>query len=107
MLKERVWLGMFGVCVTTNRNLPILADFDEGVSAWTVGQVTNMHGMFRHQFPFNQTLYEWDVSQVTDTRFMFVCASTSFDRGLSSWDVSRGVKEVWPCSTVQTAVDFC
>lgn len=52
--------------------------------------VQDMKEMFYGINSFNSDLSEWDVSNVTDTRFMF--ARTNFNGDISNWDVSNITK---------------
>jgi len=61
--------------------------FNQDISNWNVGAVTNMEGMFIRAILFNQDISNWDVSSVTNMLGMFVYAA-SFNQDISSWDVS-------------------
>ena len=45
--------------------------FNQPLDNWNVSNVTNMREMFLHATSFNQPLNNWDVSNVTDMRRMF------------------------------------
>ena len=62
--------------------------FNQDLSAWDVGNVTNMSRMFSNAYSFNQDLSAWDVSNVTNMSEMFYEAS-SFNQDLSAWNVSN------------------
>jgi len=62
--------------------------FNEDISSWDVSNVTNMKNIFFAALEFNQELSNWDVSSVTNMSDMFNYA-TKFNQGLSSWDVSN------------------
>ena len=47
-----------------------------------------MGEMFHNAVNFNQSLFEWDVSSVTDMSEMFEQAY-SFNQNISGWDVSN------------------
>ena len=64
------------------------SSFNSDLSSWNVSNVTDMRFMFYHASSFNSDLSSWNVSNVTDTRFMFYRAS-SFTSDLSSWNVSN------------------
>jgi surface protein len=59
--------------------------FNQDISSWDTGNVTNMREMFFRAESFNQDIGSWDVSSVTDMRSMFGDAS-SFNQDISSWD---------------------
>ena len=61
--------------------------FNEDLSAWDVGSVTSMRGMFWSASVFNADLSAWDVGSVTDMLWMFASASV-FNQPLSTWDVT-------------------
>ncbi len=72
-------------------------NFDQDISSWEVGNVTDMSYMFYGEddpfgFPrfsrFNQDISSWDVSNVENMRLMFHLA-TRFNQDLSGWDVSN------------------
>ena len=64
-----------------------LSDFNGDISEWDVSNVTNMRGMFLGAYLFNQHIMDWDVSNVTNMAGMFQ-HSTSFNQPISNWDVS-------------------
>ncbi|RDU55496.1 BspA family leucine-rich repeat surface protein [Helicobacter sp. MIT 00-7814] len=59
-----------------------------GIETWDVSNVTNMKFMFAGTTSFNQPLDSWDVSSVTDMSLMFADAK-SFNQPLNSWDISN------------------
>ena len=54
---------------------------------WDVSSVTNMRWMFYGATSFNADISGWDVSSVTDMQWMFDGA-TAFNADISGWDVS-------------------
>ena len=52
-------------------------NFNEYIGKWNVSSVTNMKFMFCSANNFNQPIGEWDTSNVTDMKYMFKYA-TSF-----------------------------
>jgi len=60
--------------------------FNQSLDNWNVSNVTDMSGMFAAS-SFNQPLDNWDVSSVTDMSSMF-SGATSFNQSLNDWDVS-------------------
>lgn len=58
------------------------------ISTWNTGQVTNMHGLFRGAFDFDDDIAMWDTSNVTDMSFMFYEARI-FNRSIGRWDTSN------------------
>ena len=63
-------------------------DFNQSLSNWDVSNVTNMSCMFKNYKTFNQSLNNWDVSNVTDMNGMF-WGCTSFNQLLNNWNVSN------------------
>ena len=60
--------------------------FNEDISEWNVSNVTSMMFMFRNAFKFNQPLEQWNVSKVTNMAFMFLDAR-KFNQPLEQWNV--------------------
>ena len=98
LLREMVINGgdVTKVCtskVTNMRELFFFSDFNEDISSWDVGNVTNMSGMFGGDWwmvipnPFNQDISFWDVGNVTDMSGMFWLSE--FNQPLQNWDVSN------------------
>ena len=63
-------------------------NFNQNISSWDVGNVTNMGSMFKFLESFNQDLSYWDVGNVTNMNRMFEGAF-EFNQDLSSWDVDN------------------
>jgi surface protein len=62
--------------------------FDQNLSGWKIGQVTNLNSVFTSTERFDGDVSTWDVSNVTDFGNMF-SSSIRFNQDLSSWDTSR------------------
>ena len=62
--------------------------FNQDISSWDVGSVTNMYGMFYDAKAFNQDINSWNVGNVTNMGYMFQGA-TVFNQPLNNWDVSK------------------
>jgi surface protein len=62
--------------------------FNQDISSWDVGSVTNMNGMFYDAKAFNQDINSWNVGNVTNMGYMFQGA-TVFNQPLNNWDVSK------------------
>ena len=58
------------------------------VGSWNTGSVTEMFRMFEGASAFDQSLSSWNTSSVTDMSWMFDGA-TSFDQNLGAWDVGE------------------
>jgi len=58
-----------------------------GLDEWNMSNVTNMRDMFLDAESFNQDISSWDTSSVTTMTRMFRNAS-SFNQDISSWDTS-------------------
>ena len=56
------------------------------IEDWDVSAVTDMRYVFHQAASFNSDLSAWDVGAVTDMTFMFTSA-TSFCQNISGWDV--------------------
>ena len=63
------------------------------IGDWDVSSVTDMRYIFNGATSFNQDLSKWDVSKVTDMENMFMRAS-AFNRELRgmAWGHSKAVK---------------
>ena len=64
----------------------IVENFNQDISGWNTGSVTNMNYMFATTIAFNQDISSWDVSNVTDMSMMFF-KSKAFNQPLDNWDV--------------------
>ena len=62
-------------------------DFNGNISNWDVSSVTDMRYMFCGCKSFNQDISNWDVSNVNNMNYMFHNCE-SFNQDISSWDVS-------------------
>ena len=63
-------------------------NFNQDISGWNVGNVTNMSRMFYSALTFNQQIGTWNTSNVTTMMGMFYnCAN--FNGDISSWDVGK------------------
>ena len=58
----------------------------------TLRNVTNMYGIFGYNNNFNSEIGKWNVSNVTDPRFMFY--ETSFNKSLNDWDTTNWLSAV-------------
>ncbi|WP_460490181.1 BspA family leucine-rich repeat surface protein, partial [Belliella aquatica] len=62
--------------------------FNQAISGWDTGNITDMSSMFNNAGDFNQPIGNWDVRNVTTMSSMFARAS-SFNADLGLWDVSK------------------
>ena len=62
--------------------------FNQDISRWDTGNVTDMSAMFKGATAFNQDISSWDVKNVTNMNGMF-SGATSFNQNLSRWCVEE------------------
>ena len=83
------WNGDIKAAVDLWCSDPAAAEEKYGhISKWDVSHVTNMKGLFRGRWRFNEDVSAWDVSNVTGMKYMFHHA-TAFNQPLADWDVSK------------------
>ncbi len=58
------------------------------INAWNVSNITNMSGMFKECYNFNQSLSLWNTANVTDMSSMFENA-TAFNLNIGNWNTSN------------------
>ncbi len=58
------------------------------ISRWDTSHVTDMNGLFKDFFTFDQPIGEWNTSNVSDMRGMFD-GCESFDQPLNNWNTSK------------------
>ena len=64
----------------------IYLDFNQDISSWDISNVTNMKYMFKWS-NFNQDISHWDVGNVSSMQDMFK-ENFNFNQDLGNWDVS-------------------
>jgi len=64
--------------------------FNQDINNWDVSNVTTMEGMFYRAFAFNGDITSWDVSSVDEMSDVFWKAE-SFNRNIGGWNVSNVV----------------
>ena len=74
--------------ITDMSELFTQTNFNGNISNWNVSNVTNMRFMFYGCKLFNQDISNWDVSNVTDMSGMFYFCE-KFNQDISNWDVSN------------------
>jgi surface protein len=98
-------IGSWVVSKVTNMNAMFVnAPFNHPLANWertgsTLGNVTDMSGMFNNAQAFNQPIGNWDVSNVTSMQIMFNEAE-AFNNGQTNnegtaplnWDVSKVIE---------------
>ncbi len=62
--------------------------FNGDISNWDVSHITDMRYMFACAEEFNQSLNNWNVNNVVDMRVMFF-QSISFNKPLDNWNVGK------------------
>jgi surface protein len=67
------------------------SSFNQSIENWDVSNVTIMIGMFQ-QSPFNQPIGNWNVSNVINMSYMF--HFSQFNQPVGNWDVSN-VTSMW------------
>ena len=65
--------------------------FNQDISKWNTGNVTNMSTMFSFASTFNQDISTWNTGNVTNMFGMFSYALT-FNQDISTWNVGRVVE---------------
>lgn len=58
------------------------------INAWNVSTITNMSGMFKECYNFNQSLSLWNTANVTDMSSMFERAS-AFNLNIGNWNTAN------------------
>ena len=61
--------------------------FNDSISDWDVSNVTSIDAMFNYTSSFNQPLNNWNTSNVTNMSHTFV--ATPFNQDISNWNVSK------------------
>ena len=74
--------------ITDMSELFTQTNFNGDISNWNVSNVTNMRFMFYGCKSFNKDISNWDVSNVIDMSGMFLTC-TKFNQDISNWDVSN------------------
>jgi uncharacterized repeat protein (TIGR02543 family) len=78
--------------VTDMSSLFEFSSFNQSIGNWDVSNVENMYRMFYMNSNFNQSIENWDVSNVKNMSEMFFCecvGSNSFNQPLGNWNVSK------------------
>jgi len=68
--------------------------FNEDLSKWNVGKVTNMYSMFNVAMAFNSDISKWDVRNVKNCENMFY-AAYKFKQNICSW-IEKMANDVLP-----------
>ena len=88
-ITDMSYLFMGGDPVQYLHEHPVLSKFDGDISEWNVSNVTNMKYMFaKCQYTGkNGDISDWKVSNVNDMEGMF--ADSNYNGDISDWDVSN------------------
>lgn len=62
--------------------------YNNTINNWDVSNIKDMSNMFTKAEKFNQNINDWIVSNVEDMSFMF-CYASVFNQPLNNWDVSQ------------------
>ncbi len=62
--------------------------FNQSLNNWNVSQVTNMESMFENAVLYNQSLNNWSVSGVTNMESMFENALL-YNQSIANWNISQ------------------
>jgi hypothetical protein len=76
--------------------------FNQSLNDWDVSNVTDMIYMFSSATSFNQSLNDWDISNVEEFGCMFEEAS-SFNQSLVNWKLSNDCLEAMALSNESTS----
>ena len=60
--------------------------FNEDISSWDIGNVTNFNTMFYRSSAFNQPIGIWDTGSAA-TMYGMMWKASSFNQNISSWDI--------------------
>jgi len=74
--------------VQGNWSTTVSSKYGWPIGSWCVDYVEDMSGLFQHLDTFNEDISEWNVGQVTDMEDMFNGASSFNPEDLSNWDTS-------------------
>src|SRR5690554_80790 len=90
---------MSGMFAFSYYRQPDIAPFNASINDWDVSNVTNMKEMFRGAAPFNQPLDKWDVSNAAETTYQMFERSgltlENYKKTMDSWVAKvKGVKEL-------------
>jgi len=72
--------------VTDMNGMFNFSNLNQPIGNWDVSNVTEMRYMFYENSSFNQPIGDWDVSNVTDMSYMF--KDSVFNQPIGDWDVS-------------------
>ena len=62
------------------------SSFNQPINSWVVSKVTDIGVMFSES-PFNQSLYNWNLSELKIADHVFYLA-TQFNQDISNWNMS-------------------
>ncbi|MFY0628568.1 MAG: BspA family leucine-rich repeat surface protein, partial [Reichenbachiella sp.] len=88
-------IGIWNVTGVTNMFYMFAgSNFNQDISAWTLGPVIDISYMFNNNPAFNQDISGWDISGATNLSSTFEWA-TAFDQDLGAWDVTSVTTMQW------------
>ncbi|CBV67252.1 Lipoprotein, putative [Mycoplasma leachii 99/014/6] len=86
--KPLLWGKKTSKLENANEMFLLAKEFNQSVNDWDVSNVKKMRSMFRETEKFNQPLDKWKTTNVEDMGNMFM-KTKEFDQDISNWDISK------------------
>ncbi|MCK8461939.1 BspA family leucine-rich repeat surface protein, partial [Mycoplasma capricolum subsp. capricolum] len=86
--KPLLWGKKTSKLENANEMFLLAKEFNQSVNDWDVSNVKKMRSMFRETLKFNQSLDKWKTTNVEDMGNMFM-KTKEFDQNISNWDISK------------------